>query len=164
VSAKSSPSESGHDEVRVRELTAADASKVAPLLAQLGYPADDPAARERIEAWSASDHAGVFGAELAGELVGCVAVYVVPFFERAGARARLVALVVDTHRRGCGIGSALVQRARAFAVDRGAVELEVTSRVEREEAHRFYRGCGFDDVTGRSRRYISRLGSAAGCA
>src|SRR5437763_9424500 len=89
----------GMGEVCVRHLLADDAASVAQLLGQLGYPAEEADVLDRIAAWAGDDRGAVFGASVAEALAGFVAVYVVPFFERAGARARLVALVVDDRYR-----------------------------------------------------------------
>jgi GNAT superfamily N-acetyltransferase len=144
-------------EVDVRRLRPDDASSVSHLLRQLGYPANDAEVRRRIEAWTADDRGAAFGATIAHRLVGCAAVYVVPFFERPGSRARLVALVVDEAYRQRGLGSVLVKQVREFARLSAAVEIEVTSRRERTDAQRFYSGAGFADVTDRSRRYIAQV-------
>jgi GNAT superfamily N-acetyltransferase len=144
-------------EVRVRRLRPDDASSVARLLEQLGYPTDKAAVRDRIRAWAGDEGGAVFGAALGDTLVGCAAVHVVPFFERAGARARLVALVVDGDFRQRGIGRLLFEHAREFARQRGAVEIEVTSRRTRTDADRFYTDIGFTDVSDRSRRYIAEV-------
>jgi GNAT superfamily N-acetyltransferase len=141
--------------VRVRPVNPDDASAVAGLLEQLGYPADESGVRDRIAAWADDDRGGAFAATIGDRLVGCAAIYVVPFFERPGSRARLVALVVDGEHRKRGIGRLLVGQAHEFARRRGAVEIEVTSRRERADADRFYTGLGFSDVTGRSRRYVA---------
>lgn len=141
----------------MRRLHPEDAPSVTRLLDQLGYPADEADVRRRIEAWLGDERGAAFGAILADRLVGCAAIHVVPFFERPGSRARLVALVVDVEFRRHGIGRMLVKRACEFARQRGAVEIEVTSRRTRADADRFYTDLGFADVSGRSRRYIAEV-------
>lgn len=142
---------------QVRPLRPADAGRVAQLLEQLGYPAEEGQVRERIELWARDDRGVAFGVIVDGGLAGCAAIHVIPFFERPGARARLVALVVDNEYRRRGIASVLVDHCREFARQHGASEIEVTSRRTRREADRFYTGIGFADVSDRSRRYISDL-------
>jgi ribosomal protein S18 acetylase RimI-like enzyme len=68
-----------------------------------------------------------------------------------------VALVVDGDFRQRGIGRLLVEHAREFARERGAVEIEVTSRRTRTDADSFYTEIGFTDVSDRSRRYIAEV-------
>jgi GNAT superfamily N-acetyltransferase len=144
-------------EVRLGRLCPDDAASVARLLDQLGYPTDEAEARDRIAAWTGDERGAVFGASVDDRLAGCAAIYVVPFFERPGARARLVALVVDAEYRRRGIAELLVEQARKFARDRGAVEIEVLSRRTRPDAYPFYTNVGFADVSERARRYLSEL-------
>jgi GNAT superfamily N-acetyltransferase len=144
-------------EVRLGRLRPDDAASVARLLDQLGYPTDEAEARDRIAAWTGEGRGAVFGARVDDRLAGCAAIYVVPFFERPGARARLVALVVDAEYRRQGIAELLVEQAREFARDRGAVEMEVLSRRTRPDAYPFYTKVGFADVSERARRYLSEL-------
>jgi GNAT superfamily N-acetyltransferase len=144
-------------EAQVRALRPKDARSVARLLDQLGYPAEEDEVRKRIEAWARDDRGVAFGVILEGGLAGCAAIHVIPFFERPGARGRLVALVVDAEYRRRGIASVLVEHCRNFARRHGATEIEITSRRTRREADPFYTGIGFADVSDQSRRYIGDL-------
>ncbi len=141
----------------MRPLRPSDAGSVARLLDQLGYPAQEGEVRERIETWARDDRGVAIGIIIDDGLAGCAAIHVIPFFERPGARARLVALVVDAEYRRRGIASVLVEHCRTFARQHGATEIEVTSRRTRPEAHEFYPGLGFADVSDQSRRYLSDL-------
>lgn len=141
-------------EARVRPLHPGDAGSVTRLLEQLGYPDDEAEVRRRLEDWTRDAHGAAFGASVDNRLAGCAAIHVVPFFERRGARARLVALIVDAKYRRRGIGRALVECCVGFACQHGATEIEVTSRRTRKEADRFYTDLGFADISDRSRRYM----------
>ncbi len=144
-------------EAQVRPLLPSDAGSVARLLDQLGYPAEQGEVHKRIEAWSRDDRGVAVGVIIDDRLAGCAAIHVIPFFERPGARARLVALVVDAEYRRRGIASVLVDHCRNFARRHGATEIEVTSRRTRTEADPFYTGIGFTDVSDQSRRYLIDL-------
>lgn len=144
----------GTSAVGLRPLHPDDAPAVAGLLGQLGYPADEGEVRERITAWADDDRGAAFAASIGSRIVGCAAIYAVPFFERPGSRARLVALVVDSEYRERGIGRILVAHAREFARERGAVEIEATSRRTRPDADPFYTRLGFDEMSGHSGRYL----------
>jgi ribosomal protein S18 acetylase RimI-like enzyme len=56
---------------------------------------------------------------------------------------RIAVLVVSDGARGRGIGAALVEHAMSEARERGCVGVELTSGVDREAAHAFYRAQGF---------------------
>lgn len=143
--------------VRLRQLRPDDAGSVTQLLVQLGYPAEEAEVLKRIQAWARDGRGAAFGASVEEHLAGCAAIYVVPFFERPGARGRLVALVVDRGYRQRGVGRALVEHCHDFARRHGATEIEVTSSRTRTDADRFYTSLGFCEVSGRSRRYIAEL-------
>ncbi len=60
-----------------------------------------------------------------------------------GLRGRIEDVVVDEAARGCGLGEALTREALRLAAERGATEVELTSRPVREAANRLYRRVGF---------------------
>jgi GNAT superfamily N-acetyltransferase len=94
----------------------------------------------------------VLVAEVDGSVAGVIAPHAIPYFERPGAFARIVALGVDGERRRGGIGRRLVHAAHQWAAARGCVDAEVTSRLVREDAHRFYAALGYEDQGARSGR------------
>lgn len=77
----------------------------------------------------------------AGEVVGTLTLVV--FRTPAGVHAWIEDVVVDEAERGRGIGEALTRRAIELAARRGAGEVNLTSRPEREAANRLYRRLGF---------------------
>jgi ribosomal protein S18 acetylase RimI-like enzyme len=60
-----------------------------------------------------------------------------------GLRAWIEDVVVDASARGHGAGEALVNAAIATARDAGARTVDLTSRSDREAAHRLYDRTGF---------------------
>ncbi len=58
-----------------------------------------------------------------------------------GESARITVLVVDPAARREGIAATLVNRAREWAA--ACPVLEVTTGLQREDAHEFYRALGF---------------------
>jgi GNAT superfamily N-acetyltransferase len=144
--------------MRIRLARTADAAAVNELLHQLGYSQDGTAATAaRIQAWGDDPASAVYVADADGDLLGLVAVHISPFFERAGAWGRVVALVVSEQVRGQGVGGQLVAAAELFATSRGCVRMEVTSADRRQDAHEFYRRSGYVDQTGRSSRFLRDL-------
>ena len=145
--------------ILVRPVQGADADRVAELLTQLGYPADGAAVSSRLDYWGDEPSAAVF-VIVAGELVvGVAAVHVSPLLEVDGHYARVVALVVDADARRGGIGRALMAAVEAYAGAFRCAFVEVTSgrRPEREAAHRFYRGLGFEDLNDIAYRFRKPL-------
>jgi GNAT superfamily N-acetyltransferase len=60
--------------------------------------------------------------------------------------AEIGGLVVDEAVRGCGIGAALVDRARVWAADGGLGRLRVRTREDRAAAREFYARLEFAHV------------------
>jgi GNAT superfamily N-acetyltransferase len=111
----------------------------------------------RIQTWSDDPSSTAYVADADGDLLGLVAVHICPFFERTGSWGRIVALIVSDQARGRGVGGQLVTAAESFATSRGCVRMEVTSGDRRQEAHEFYRRCGYIDQTGSSSRFLRDL-------
>jgi len=147
-------------QIRLAQTTDADA--VNELLQQLGYAQGDAGATAgRIQEWDDDPASAAYVAEADGEVLGVIAVHTCPFFERAGSWGRIVALVVDEHARGKGVGGELVAAAEEFARSRGCLRMEVTSSDRRVDAHAFYQGRGYDLQTGKSSRFLRDLSAAS---
>src|SRR5689334_15782889 len=128
-----------------------DAEELAALLAELGYPDNDAAGvRNRLATWADAGHGQVLVADDDGRIAGVVAVAVLPYFERDGCWARIVAIVVGEEWRGMGIGWLLIEAAEEVARARGCVNVEVTTARYRVRAREFYRTLGFEDRCDRS--------------
>jgi GNAT superfamily N-acetyltransferase len=145
--------------MQIRLAHTTDAAAVNELLHQLGYAQDGTATTAtRIQTWGDDDPASAaYVAEADGDLLGLVAVHICPFFERTGSWGRIVALVVSDQARGGGVGGQLVRAAESFTTSRGCVRMEVTSADHRQDAHEFYRRCGYVDQTGKSSRFLRDL-------
>lgn len=63
-----------------------------------------------------------------------------------GPVAQLEELYVVPDRRGCGIGTGLVQAARRLVGDRGAPEIHINVDEEDTDARRFYERHGFVNI------------------
>jgi GNAT superfamily N-acetyltransferase len=69
---------------------------------------------------------------------------------------RITALVVNHQARRRGIGRLLIDHALRWAEQRGSELVELTSGLDRAEAHAFYRDLGFEP---NSLRFRKSLGS-----
>jgi GNAT superfamily N-acetyltransferase len=124
-------------------MTAADASPVADLTTQLGYPATAEETAARFSALEArpAEHA-VLVADNGARAVGWVHVELVTSLA-SGLTANIGGLVIDEGHRSSGIGSDLLAAAEGWARERGAGAMVVRSRIARERAHRFYEREGY---------------------
>jgi GNAT superfamily N-acetyltransferase len=129
--------------VTVRPATADDAGRLATLLTDEGYPAGASDLAARIERFTGPG-SHVLAAEASGEVIGFIALHVLPRFETDERFARIVALVVDPGVRARGIGRQLMLAAEQVALEDGAAFLEVTAGHHRPEARKLFESLGYD--------------------
>lgn len=140
----------------VRDARPDDAAALAPLLAQLGYPAAPEEVGRRLAGLQArGDRALV--AEVGGAVAGVLTTHRTPVLHRDADVGRITALVVDERLRGAGVGRALVAAAEAILGAAGCERVEVTSAARRADAHAFYASLGYDAS---GVRFSKPLGSA----
>lgn len=143
--------------VAVRPATSGDATRIAELLTELGYPAVADEVAERLAYWLPDQASRLLVAETGGRVVGSISMHVIPYLERTGCWMRIESLVVDSSLRRAGAGRALMAAAERQARAWGCLHIEVTSKRTRADAHAFYRRFGFDDACERSGRFIKEL-------
>lgn len=132
-----------HPPIHVRPATAADAGALAPLMAELGYPATPAQVRARLARVAKNADYAAFVAEAEGEVVGFLGMQRGWAYEHERPYARMLALVVDGRMRRRGVGARLVEFADEWSRGQGAYALMLNTNVRREEAHRFYEAMGF---------------------
>ncbi|WP_246281847.1 GNAT family N-acetyltransferase [Fodinicola acaciae] len=82
--------------------------------------------------------------EDAGELVGTLQLTFLAGLSRGGAsRAQIEAVRIAASRRGMGLGGEFIKAAIEEARRRGCRMVQLTSALERTDAHRFYERLGF---------------------
>ena len=125
--------------IAIRPAADEDVVALASLSAQLGYPSDANAMRERLRRVRDLEIGQVFVAVgAASRVVGWM--HVVerftledePFVEIAG-------LIVDETVRSAGVGAALLRVAESWAREQGHARMRVRSNVIRQRAHEFYK-------------------------
>ena len=136
--------------IHVRDAVPEDSNAIVDLLGELGYPASATEIPARLGA-VAEVPGRVLVAVDAGTVIGVASVTRLTLLHRAGPVALLSALVVQSRRRGEGVGRALVAVAERQAAAWGCETLELTSRDDRHRTHRFYVGLGFESG---SRKFV----------
>lgn len=126
------------DDLTYREARASDASGIAVLLGELGYPANAREIPARLTALSKYPNVLTLVASDRGDIVGVVTAHVFPSLHAAEPVAWITSMVVSSNHQHLGIGSELVERAERWALERGAVRVSLTSALHREDAHAFY--------------------------
>lgn len=132
-----------HKRVRIRRAETTDASALAVLATQLGYPTTREEAWLRMRRLAGSGADAVFVAETPGEpLIGWVHVSVNHLLE-SEMRAEINGLIVDERWRSAGAGKRLLRQAERWAREHGCSAVNLRSNVIRTRAHRFYLRNGY---------------------
>ena len=127
----------------LRPATAADAERIAALFTDEGFPAGSSDIVSRLQHF-ATPQSTVVVAATGGEILGFIAVHVVPRFEHGDSFVRILALVVDPGVRERGVGRILMAEAERIGRDAGAVFTEVTAGHHRSDARRLFESLGYD--------------------
>jgi GNAT superfamily N-acetyltransferase len=142
------------DRLSIRPGRLTDATAVAPLLAELGYPAAVPDVRERLARVLERGDGGVLVAEIGDHTVALASYQIMDLLERARPQCRITAMVVHEDERRRGVGSALIEAIESAARERGCFRLEVTTQPQRDDALGLYAALGFQE---RPHRLVKRL-------
>ena len=129
--------------VTLRPATSADADRIAALFTEEGYPAGASDIVARLERF-ASPFSQVVVADHEGDILGFIALHVLPRFEHDDWIVRILALVVDSSVRERGIGRRLMAEAERVATELGAAFVELTAGHHRPEARQLYESLGYD--------------------
>jgi GNAT superfamily N-acetyltransferase len=129
--------------VTLRPATVGDAERIAALFTDEGYPAGTSDIIARLERFT-GEQAAVVVADVDGEVMGFVALHLLPRFEHDDHVARMLALVVDPGARERGIGGQLIAEAERIAAEANAAFIEVTAGHHRPEARKLYEAYGYD--------------------
>lgn len=140
--------------IEVRPCTPEDAAAVSALLGELGYEASSQAAADRVRQLNATGSDPTFIAGEDGRPLGLIALHLCHMIQYQAPVARITALVVDQRVRRRGIGRLLIDHALRWAEERGCEFVELTSALNRAEAHTFYCELGFEANSLRFRRLL----------
>ena len=144
-------------QVYIRPAVPEDAPGVSILLEALGYPCTPDEAAIRLvnlreepeqQLWIALEH---------GEAIAMIAIDIRYYLPLGARTCRITALVVLEEFHGKGIGKRLLREAETKARQAGATRVELTTALHRDQAHQFYRACGYENA---SLRFVKRLGDA----
>ena len=128
--------------LKIRRSRMSDASRLAELSRQLGYPATAREIAGRMKRIQPAALHTVFVAESQEQVIGWLHVSVTPLLE-VPLRAEVNGLVVDEKQRSAGAGARLLLAAERWARLKGCKSMSVRSNVIRERAHVFYERNGY---------------------
>jgi len=121
-----------------------DYPRMAELAGQLGYLSSASDVARRLAGLNATGEHVVFVAQLTdGTIAGWIGAFVYRCVE-ADARVEISGLVVDERFRSQAVGRFLLERAEAWAREKGCNATSLRSNVIRERAHAFYERQGYE--------------------
>ena len=138
----------------VREALRQDASDLARLVADLGYPVEPDEFWPRVEKMPPALYRTLVAANESG-VVGFIGLLTLPVYEHARPVGWILALCVAPDHRSQGIGTALLAAAENHYRNNGVVDIRLHSGMRRDEAHRFYEKMGFDKSGYRFKKILS---------
>lgn len=127
---------------------------MATLLGELGYPRAEASARTTLRNLCRSDNDVVLVADVDGSVVGVGHLHIGWMLHDPACFGRITALGVAGARRRRGIGRALMGSLETAARRAGCVKMEITSGLQRHDAHAFYRAMGYQE---KSKRFTKSL-------
>ncbi|MEO6286129.1 MAG: GNAT family N-acetyltransferase [Dyadobacter sp.] len=101
-------------------------------------------------------HIRYFLGEYLGQPVGMVSCHIQPLLHHAALVAEIQEMYVEPEFRSKQFGKALIAHVVGYAKANGAIQMEVTSRNIREQAHRFYQREGFEKSHVKLVRYFHK--------
>lgn len=150
--------DTGRSPISIRPAEPRDASGIALLISQMGYPAtaDDVHRRLRIFADGRSDVLVALSGNGDQAVIGLVSISLAPSILDAAPTGRITALMVSREYRRSGVGRLLLERVEVWARNRGCDRIHVVAGKRRVKvSHPFYSNVGFESETGTS--FIKRL-------
>jgi GNAT superfamily N-acetyltransferase len=128
----------------IRLARPSDYPRMAELAGQLGSPSTQDDIARRLAGFITTGEHVVFVAQLAGgTIAGWIGAFVYRSVE-ADARVEISGLVVDERFRSQAVGRFLLDRAEAWAREKGFSATTLRSNVIRERAHAFYQRQGYE--------------------
>jgi GNAT superfamily N-acetyltransferase len=149
----------------IRPARGEDLSQLSRLLAQLAteethagaYEIDEPTAAETLRAIERQTGHTLLVALDGAVVIGTLDLIVVPNLTHGSMPWAMVEnMVVDERHRRRGIGRALLKEAVSRAREAGCYKVQLLSRRERGEAHRFHEALGFEGSATGFRLYLGK--------
>lgn len=141
----------------IRAAKTEDGFGLSELFGILGYPCTPEEASQRVLDLRDDGNQTLLVADSQDGLLGMVACDLSYYLPLGAPTCRITALAVSNKAQRRGVGRLLLREAEALARQGGAVRIELTSAGHRQDAHAFYRACGYGDG---ALRFVKRLGDA----
>jgi GNAT superfamily N-acetyltransferase len=131
-------------DIVIRQVVEKDAPSLLPLIEQLGYKISEQNLLENIKLHLTPDYS-LFVAEAQGKLIGFISIHIYHYPHLRESLSRITALCIDEEHRSFGVGVKLLVYAEEYIKSQGCSLVELTSGIQREDAHRFYERHGYEE-------------------
>ena len=142
--------------IEIRACTPDEAAAVSTLLSELGYTVPIRQATENIQELSKTGADPIIVAVAEDRVVGFLAAHLCRMLQYASPVVRVTALVVEHPARHRGVGRLLMEHAEQIGSAAGREFVELTSAMNRAQAHAFYRSIGYEPNSFRFRKPLVR--------
>jgi ribosomal protein S18 acetylase RimI-like enzyme len=130
-------------DLRIRDAELIDAAELAALACELGYKTTSAEMQSRLVSILKDPRYKTLVALKNEKISGMIGTFSASSYLHNDLSGRIIALVVSTKTRRCGIGAQLVAAAEKDFAQRGIKRVTLTTRFEREKAHQFYEKLGY---------------------
>ena len=127
--------------IRAAEMN--DVAALAQLMRELGYETTMSEMQTRMARIAADERYRTFVALRDGKVCGMIGTFSSLSYEHNDLGGRILALVTLRTMRRHGIGRALIASAEQDFTQRGIRRIALTTRLCREDAHKFYESLGY---------------------
>jgi ribosomal protein S18 acetylase RimI-like enzyme len=127
----------------IRPAQEGDEPQLAELMTQLGYPTSAEEMAGRMDMISRDETFATFVAAEGNDVLGVIGVSDCPSYEHNDRNGRIIALVVRVDVRRRGVGRELIRFAENYLAQKKVGRIVLTSRITREDAHKFYESLGY---------------------
>jgi ribosomal protein S18 acetylase RimI-like enzyme len=142
--------------VRIRAAKLSDAPELAAIMSELGYETASNEMRARLKSILPDASYSTFVAKIGKELCGMIGTLTHMSHEYNDLSGKIVALVVSKEQRRSGVGRALIAAAERDFAKRNVTRVTLTTRFERDAAHRFYEALGYSRTGFRFAKNLAR--------
>ncbi len=130
-------------DLKIRDGELSDAPELAALMCELGYETTIAEMESRLISILNDPRYKTLVALNNDKICGMIGTVSASSYLHNDLNGRIIALVVSRESRQRGIGARLIAAAEKNFIQRGITRVTLTTRFEREEAHRFYEKVGY---------------------
>jgi len=144
--------------IQLEEANPKDATGLAVLLSQLGYPTQESQAIDKIKTHQETGYK-LLVAKDDVEILGFIALHIYHAIHLSGMVGRITAFCVDETVRNTGVGNMLLLAAEEFFNHQDCMKIEVTSNLRRTQTHAYYLKRGYQESNRHFVKLLSKTNS-----